>query len=67
MDWTGVEPQLLRAEDVRRFLGIGRTKVYEMIAQGELPVLRLGRQVRIPRAALAQWVAEQTRIAEHRE
>lgn len=52
--------ELLRPEDVQSILRIGRSKVYEMIARGELPVVRIGRAVRIPRDELERWVAEHT-------
>ena len=29
-----------------------------MLAVGELPVIRIGRSVRMPRAALEDWIAE---------
>lgn len=52
--------ELLRAEEVARILGIGRSKTYELIARGELPSLRIGRLVRVPRHALDQWIADHT-------
>jgi prophage regulatory protein len=52
--------ELLRAHEVARLLGIGRSKTYELIARGELPSLRIGRLVRVPRHALEQWIAEHT-------
>jgi excisionase family DNA binding protein len=51
---------LLRAEDVQRLLGIGRWKTYEMIARGELPTLRIGRLIRVPRPALEEWIVANT-------
>ena len=40
----GVENrQLLGTEEAARLVGIGRTRIYQMIAQGEVPVLRIGR------------------------
>ncbi len=51
---------LLRTEDVVRVLRIGRTKVVAMIGSGELPVVRIGRSVRVPRVALERWIAERT-------
>jgi excisionase family DNA binding protein len=49
---------LLRVPEVAKVLGLGRTKVYELIATGELPVIRLGRAVRVSVAALQKWVEE---------
>jgi excisionase family DNA binding protein len=51
---------LLRAEEVARLLGIGRSKAYELIAAGDIPSLRIGRLVRVPRHALDRWIAERT-------
>ena len=57
------ESPLLEAPEVARLLGIGRTKVYELIAKRELPVLCIGRCVRVPRAQLQQWIASHTEMA----
>lgn len=54
---------LLRVEEVARVLGIGRTKAFEMVARRELPVVRMGRLVRVPRAALEAWIADRTELA----
>jgi excisionase family DNA binding protein len=53
------ERLLLRVEDVAETLGIERSKTYELIAAGELPVVRLGRCVRVPAAAVRRWVEAQ--------
>jgi excisionase family DNA binding protein len=53
------ERLLLRVEEVAETLGIGRSKTYELIAAGELPVVRLGRCVRVPAAAVRHWVEAQ--------
>ena len=37
---------LLRINEAADVLGIGRTTVYELVANGELPVVRIGRSVR---------------------
>ena len=50
---------LLRIPEVAETLGIGRTKIYEMIARGELPTVRFGRAVRISVTTLQNWVEEQ--------
>jgi excisionase family DNA binding protein len=56
------ERVLLRADEVRAMLGIGRSKVFEMMASGELPVVRMGRLVRVPRHALERWIAERSAV-----
>ena len=55
-----MEPLLLRAEECARILGLGRSKVFQMMQRGELPVVRIGRSVRIPARALELWVNERT-------
>jgi excisionase family DNA binding protein len=55
-----MEPLLLRGGEVAKLLGPGRSTVFAMLAAGELPVVRIGRSVRVPRGALERWVEERT-------
>ncbi len=50
---------LLRIPEVAEALGLGRTKVYELIAAGALPTIRVGRAVRVSVTALQKWIEEQ--------
>jgi excisionase family DNA binding protein len=59
-DQDGEPAILLRAEEVAALLGLGRTKVFEMLAASELPTVRIGRCVRVPRADLDEWVRSVT-------
>jgi excisionase family DNA binding protein len=38
--------------EAARLLGIGRTLAYDLVTRGELPVVRLGRRVLVPRHAI---------------
>jgi excisionase family DNA binding protein len=58
----GEQKVLLDSRDVSRLLGLGRTKVFEMMARSELPVIRIGRCVRVPREALMEWISNETRL-----
>jgi excisionase family DNA binding protein len=49
---------LLSVPEVAQTLGLGRTKVYELIAGEGLPVIRFGRAVRVSVASLQQWVEQ---------
>ena len=51
---------LLRIPEAAARLGLGRSTVYELVQRGELPVVRVGRAVRVPLAALQHWVERQT-------
>jgi excisionase family DNA binding protein len=50
--------QTLTVEEAAALLGIGRNSAYQAVARGELPALRLGRRLLIPRAALERRLAE---------
>ncbi len=54
------EKLLLRIEEAAERLSISRSKTYELISTGGLPVVRLGRSVRIPTEALRQWIRTRT-------
>ena len=47
---------LLRPEEAAKLLGIGRSKLYELIAAGTIESVLLDRCRRIPRAALDDFV-----------
>jgi excisionase family DNA binding protein len=47
---------LLTPEQVAEALAIGRTRVYELMASGALPSIRLGRSRRVARHALSRYV-----------
>jgi excisionase family DNA binding protein len=55
------EPALLTIEEAARLLNIGRTRAYEMAADGTMPgVIHIGRSVRVSRRRLDAWVDEQS-------
>jgi excisionase family DNA binding protein len=56
-------PLLLKPEEVAKMLGLGRSKVYDMLNAGELPVVRIGSAVRVPRKQLLDWIEEHTERA----
>lgn len=49
---------LLRPDQAAEVLGIGRSKVYALLADGTLPSVRVGKSVRVPAAELQSWVRE---------
>jgi|SRR5450759_1594044 len=54
-------PLLLNAVEAGKLLSLSRTKVLAMASQGEIPSLRLGAAVRIPRDGLIAWIDERTK------
>ena len=53
------ERLLLTVEEAAERLGIGKTLAWELVWDGVLPSVRLGRCVRIPLRALEAWIAHE--------
>ena len=51
-----VEPICVRVNDAARMIGIGRTKLYELISSGELETVKIGKATRITTASLHRLV-----------
>lgn len=47
-------------EEAGRMLGISRAHAYELVARGELPHVRLGRRVLIPKHAITELLTRAT-------
>lgn len=56
-------PILLRYREAAAALGLCESKVRELAEAGDLPIVRIGRAVRINRAALERWADEHTEPA----
>ncbi len=52
---------MLTVPETAAYLGIKSTLAYEKAARGELPVVRVGRLVRIHRPTLDEWLAAEAR------
>lgn len=53
-------PRLLyRVSEVSAMTALSESYVYELIASGALPSLRVGRSVRVPAEWLGRWIDEQ--------
>ncbi|MGE5584938.1 MAG: helix-turn-helix domain-containing protein [Bacillota bacterium] len=48
--------RFLTVDEVARELQVRRDRVYELARDGILPVVRLGRTIRIDREAFEEWV-----------
>jgi excisionase family DNA binding protein len=52
---------LLRVADAAAYLALSRSKTYQLAARGEIPSVRIGGAVRIPRHELDAWLSGATR------
>ena len=49
-------PITMRLEELMPILGIGRNTAYNLVRSGQIFSIRIGRQLRIPRAALIAFL-----------
>jgi len=49
--------RLLGPDEVSQYLHLGRTRTYELMKRGEIPVLRLGRLLRCRQSDIDDWIA----------
>ena len=51
-------PVTLRVEELMPILGIGRNTAYELIRCGKIRSIRIGKQLRIPKQALIDYLSD---------
>jgi putative molybdopterin biosynthesis protein len=50
-------PDMLTVREAAAYLRISTDTAYQLIAHNQLPHIRLGRVIRVPRFGLEQWIA----------
>jgi excisionase family DNA binding protein len=58
---TAEEAAFLTVRELASLLRVSRTKAYQLVAAGEVPSVRVGGQVRIPREDLDRHLAQSMR------
>jgi excisionase family DNA binding protein len=53
------DPICIRVNDAARMIGVGRTKLYELISAGEVETVKLGKSTRVTTASLRDLVRRQ--------
>ena len=53
-------PQIMTIADVAEYLGLHELTVRRLAREGAIPALKLGRQWRIKRDLLEQWIADRS-------
>lgn len=61
-DHQPVEPICVRVNDAARMIGVGRTKLYELISSGELETVKIGKATRVTTASLHELVRRQKKM-----
>ena len=52
-------PLALRVEDLMPILGIGRNTAYKLVRSRQIRSIKIGRQIRVPRDAVAEYLRGQ--------
>lgn len=60
MDYTDYAnlPLILTVEQLAEVLSIGRNTAYDLVRSGQIRSVRVGRQIRIPRDALIDFLSQ---------
>lgn len=53
------DPICVRVNEAARMIGVGRTKLYELIASGDVQAVKLGKSTRITTASLHELIRQQ--------
>ena len=56
------DPICVRVNDAARMIGVGRTKLYQLIAAGEVETVKLGKSTRITIASLHDLISRQREV-----
>ena len=54
-------PLTLRVEDLMSILDVGRNTAYELVRCGTIRSIRIGKQLRIPKDALVEYLSDENR------
>jgi excisionase family DNA binding protein len=57
---TQLERLTYKIEEAGQLLGIGRNKAYEAAASGEIPTIKMGKRLLVPKAALDRILGGET-------
>ena len=52
-------PLTLRVEELMPILGVGRNTAYELVRSGQIRSIRIGRQLRVPKDAVLNFLNQQ--------
>ena len=53
-------PLTLQVEELMPILGIGRNTAYELVRSGQIHSIRIGRQIRVPKQKVLNFLNQQT-------
>lgn len=51
-----MQSMTISVAEAAQYLGIGRNRMYDLLHAGKLPAVRLGKNYRIPKKSLDEWL-----------
>lgn len=51
-----MQSMTISVAEAAQYLGIGRNRIYDLLHEGKLPAVRLGKNYRIPIKSLDEWL-----------
>ena len=54
-------PLVLNVSDVASIMAISKVSAYELVKSNGFPVVRVGRRIKIPKAAFVEWLNDQSK------
>jgi excisionase family DNA binding protein len=60
-----MERLLLRPVEAAETCGVSRARMYELIAEGVIPTIRIGNRICVPVEALREWINRQVAAQSH--
>lgn len=55
LTWNQAD-EILNVDDVADLLNLGKNQVYQLVRRKDFPVIRFGRQYRISKTGLIEWI-----------
>jgi len=55
-----MEKLFIKPKEAAEALCLGRSKIYELIADGTIPSVRIGKSIRVPVKELLEWANRQS-------
>ena len=55
---------ILTTQEAAEYVGIGINRIRELVKSGEIPAARSGRNFKIPRPLLEEWIVEKAEKGE---
>ncbi len=55
---VATKKEWLTVAEVQELLSIGRSKAYQLVTEGTLPAVKIGRIIRVSRKEVDQWLTQ---------